>query len=592
MSIFGDLRESTKGLVSSSDDLAFIREPTFERMSLAQNVTFEPVFNTNLLKAPKPKDIDFKNRKSSHFIDQYIRASYYFNHCSVLATVILRIVQEATRNGIEWKPLFQCKCPKCGYKYTRSTKTCTQCGFEGEMLLPDESQKGLLINWEGTPLLKKANKAGWDLLEVVRSFLIITLVYNQPVFLCQSIYAVDEHGSAVDEFPQQITPLDPAKSRMIYDDSGEPGDSTAFTLLDRFKATRMDDTYWKMMMDTGYGPDNLRYYPARWQISSTHGGSDAGTGEYYADEEIYHDTYLLPSVNYGLPLCLLVESDVRAWIALEMRVEKYYSTGHPQGVFVVNNITNDASARLQQTIRMQMREDPYTIPVLGIPPSSDKATSTKWHPFAVDPAESMIAVKQELLQRISAIFGMSGLFLGDTEAMRGNGNESHQVALLDRNLVPIRKFADRFLEWIQHKYKCPGGWDWELRIVEPPDNQTLDEAKKFNQELLNAKLAMDLGFEIISQADGKIEISATPRSYDPIASLFGKGNNSGQSPTVETDFYRAGLSKDGSAMDAFGGEDLLKETTTNKGNTDERIELLINLIRDGRVRLDELYIRQ
>lgn len=168
-----------------------------------------------------------------------------------------------------------------------------------------------------------------------------------------------------------------------------------------------------------------------------------------------------------------------------------------------------------------MREDPYTIPVIGIPPASDKATSTKWHPFAADPTEAMIQVKQELMQRISAVFGMSGLFLGDTEAMRGNGNESHQVAILDRNLVIIRGFVNKFLNWIVHKYK--GITDWELKVVEPPDNQSIDEAEKFNKELINAKLAKDLGFEIISQNDGKIEISATPMNYDPLGSLFGDG---------------------------------------------------------------------
>lgn len=68
----------------------------------------------------------------------------------------------------------------------------------------------------------------------------------------------------------------------------------------------------KEVWNTGYYEDK-RFYVCRWAISEADGGSEE-EGQYYADPEIYHDTYMLPSVTYGLPLCLLVEADVRAWM--------------------------------------------------------------------------------------------------------------------------------------------------------------------------------------------------------------------------------------------------------------------------------------
>lgn len=599
MSVFGDLREINKGISESTNmavnELAILSSPLLQQNSLSQPVKVEPAFQTEILEPASPKSIDYRNRKSTFYVDQYARASYYFYHCSIYSTVVLRIAQEALRNGIEWKPKFQCKCPSCGRTYPRSTKKCKNCGFEGEMLEPDETQKDLLVNWEGTSLIKKANRNGWDLLQLVRSFLILGLTYNQPVILCKSIYAVDGHASVLEEFPQEFIPISPAKAKMIYDESGEPGDGIGFCVTDRKLSIDFNSPeVMNEIFSTGY-VNNKRYYVAKWNICETDGGLE-GQGEYYAEQEIYHDTYMLPSITYGTPLCLLVEADIRAWMALELRTEKYYSTGHPQGVFVINNITPDSTSKLQQSIRMQMREDPYTVPVLGIPPASDKATSTKWHPFAVDPAEAMIMVKQELLQRISAIFGMSGLFLGDTEAMRGNGNEGHQVAILDRNLVIIRNFVNKFLAWIVSKYK--GIEDWELKVVEPPDNQSLDEAEKFNKQLLNAKLAKDLGFEIISQNDGKIEISATPKNYDPLQSLFGDDggleaegmgddqqntNNSFTQDKTANAIFKDSLSK------SSGGGDMLKKTTT-KGRSLE--EAIAHAILSGEVKVSDLYIRR
>ena len=419
-------------------------------------------------------------------------------------------------------------------------KKCTVCNYEGEMKRPDVSQQKLLINWEGRSLFEKANRNGWSLLQLCRSFLIITLTYNQPVILCKSTYLVDDHMNVTDEIPQEFIPLSPAKCKMVYDNTGTPGNGWGFSVDERLKRVDLDD---EEILRTGYH-EGKRIYPAKWVVSYEDGGQ-FGTGEAYAEQEIYHTTFGLPSLTYGMPLCLLVEPDVRAWMAMELRVEKYYSVGHPTGIFVINNTTNESLTTVQQSIRIQMKDDPYTIPIIGIPPASDKVTSTKWHPLADNPTEQMMAVKAELQERITAVFGISGLFLGDMNALKGNANEAHQMAVMDRNLVTIRDVVNDFLRFVQSKYK--GITDWILKLAEPPDNQALDEAEKFNKNLMNAKLAKDLGFDIISQANGEVEISDTPRSYDPIKSLFANQDGGGaqaqgiNTPEQEDDLLNTGL---------------------------------------------------
>ena len=408
------------------------------------------------------------------------------------------------------------------------------------MKVPDVSQQKLLINYEGRSLFDKVNRNGWNLLQLCRSFLIITLTYNQPIILCKSTYLVDEHMNVTDEIPQEFIPISPAKAKMVYDNTGTPGNGWGFSVDQRTAQVPLDD---EQILETGYF-EGKRIYPAKWIISYEDGGQFV-TGEAYAEQEIYHTTFALPSLTYGMPLCLLVEPDVRAWMAMELRVEKYYSVGHPTGLFVINNTTPDSLTTVQQSIRIQMKDDPYTIPIIGIPPASDKVTSTKWHPLQDNPTEQMMAVKAELQERITAIFGMSGLFLGDMNALKGNANEAHQMAVMDRNLVSIRELVNDFLKFIQSKYK--GITDWTLSLVEPPDNQALDEAEKFNKNLMNAKMAKDLGFDIISQADGNVEISDTPRSYDPIKSLFANANGGGaeaqglDNPEQSDDMLNTGL---------------------------------------------------
>lgn len=514
MSLYGRLSESTKGITPPASLLSAIStDNSIRTNTLADPVRISKVFSSQILEAPVPKNIEFRNRHTSFYVEQYTRAAYYFYHCSILSTVILRITQETMRNGIDWFPRFQSKCPKCLTEYPRSTKKCHVCGYEGEMMVPDVTQQQLLVNWEGKSLIDCVNKNDWSLLQLCESYLEISLTYNQPIILCKSAYITDNHENVLDEIPQEFIPISPAKAKMLYNDRGEPGNGEGFHLSDRNNSYPLNS---KDILATGYH-DDLRYYPCRWSISEMDGGEE-GASEYYARQEIFHKVIGLQSLTYGTPFSLLVEADVRAWMAMELRIEKYYSTGHPQGIFVINNATPDTLTTVQQSIRIQMRDDPYTMPIIGIPPASDKANSTKWHPLADNPTEQMMKVKAELQQRVSSIFGVSGIFTGDVTAVKGNTNEAHQMTIMDRNLVRMRTHVDDLLSWIVHKYK--GITDWDLKLIEPPDEQSMDEADKFNKQLINAKLAKDLGFDIISQADGIVEISATPKAYDPLKGLI------------------------------------------------------------------------
>ena len=82
---------------------------------------------------------------------------------------------------------------------------------------------------------------------------------------------------------------------------------------------------------------------------------------------------------------------------------------------------------------------------------------------------------------------------------------------------------------------------------------------------MNAKMAKDLGFDIISQADGKVEISDTPRSYDPIKSLFSNNDGGGaqaqgfNNPEQSDDMLNTGLPDYGTSK--------LSRTKDDRGNS-------------------------
>lgn len=506
-------------------DIPIINSPL---NSIALPTISQSPFSRDIINTQSPKNIEFRNRYSNIFVDQYTRAGYYFYNCSILSTVILRIISEILRDGIEWVPKFLSKCPVCAEEYHKTAKRCTMCGFEGEMLRPDPSQKKLLINWQGVSLFDECNAQGWDLYKLTNAFLLMSLVYNQPLILCKSRYIVDENDVAIDEIPQEFVTLAPTKVKRIFDDRGQPGNDTGFMLRDRFQTFPLDD---REVLETGF-KFGKKLYPVYWGVSEVMTSTESNS-EYFAKQEIYNSHFVMPSATYGVPIPLLIETDIKAHIALELRIEKFYSTGHPPGVFVIHNATRDSIADVSQSIKLQMQNDPFTLPIIGIPSSSDKTASTKWIPFADNPTVQMIEVKKELQERIASPYGVTGMFIGDSDSIRGQSNEQHQLAVMDRNLSNIRHHTNSFLNWIVRKYRYIT--DWTIRVVEPPDDQSKKEAETFEIELRNAVVLKELGFEVISQEDGKIEMSSTPKKFDPLKALIENSNQEAGATTPAGD---------------------------------------------------------
>ena len=455
-----------------------------------------------------PKDImDFGKYAVNYFM-MYQKAVYYFYNCSILASVIKRVVEETLRNDIELVPTFAVKCPECLTEFPGKIKKCKSCGYQGDFITPDYKQKRLLRNWEGGDIEDKINKNGQSLFDLTKDFLYNALVFGHPLVLCRSLYTHNPYGEIIDEVPLEFMTLTPMRAFLVFDERGVPGRDYGFTLFDRETQFKLDKEYNKEM-GPGFTEEGHKIYTTHWIISPTEGGPRE-QGEQYSNKEVYSHPFGIPSRYYGIPNCIPIQLDIHAWMALSARVTKYYNVGHPQGVFVINSTNTDNLDSIMQTLKLKMAGDPFAIPVMALPPANQGGRA-QWIPFADNPTGDMMAVKSELLQRISAQFGMNGLFLGDTHALKGNSNEQQQAAVLDRNLMGVRHYVNHFLKWLTRKYV--GVTDWVYKVGEPPDDS---EAKKLDLALKHAELRLkhrELGFGVIGlDEDYNIDMTATPQA--------------------------------------------------------------------------------
>lgn len=470
--------------------------------------------NTSIITMDSPKSLTYKRDTESYYSAVYRLATYYFVNCSIFSSTVLRIKDETLRRGIEWVKKFESKCAVCGEEYGHTVTKCELCGAEDGFIKPDIAQIKLFKNWEGGSMLDKCNRYGWSMLDLCDWWIIASEVYGQPICLCKSVYWVKSSTEDIlDEVVEEFVPIPSANAKMLFDESGNPGDGTGFRITDRTTKYDMKNGH---IARFGRTEEGYHVYPARWEIMAD--GGNSGYGVLYSDKEIFYKPFGLTSINYGTPRCMLISTDIKAWIAFETRIEKYLSTGHPQGIFAINGISPNAFQTLRKDIELQMRSDPYGIPMMGIPPIQDKVTNAKWIPFMDEPTKGLIELKQELQERIVSAFGSAQLMSNDVDAMKGSTNDELQFSIVDRTLDSTRKHTNTLLEFCVSKF--PGITDWKLQVVEPSDDVRRDELAEENMRLTNAQMYKNLGFEIISQDDGNIEVSRTPQSFDPLTNLL------------------------------------------------------------------------
>lgn len=470
--------------------------------------------DTSIVNMESPKSLTYKRDTESYYSAVYRLATYYFVNCSIFSSTVLRIKDETLRRGIEWVKRFESKCPVCDEEYGHTVTKCDLCGNESGFIKPDISQIKLFTNWEGGSMLDKCNKYGWSMLDLCDWWIVASEVYGQPICLCKSVYWTKKSTEDIlDEVVEEFVPVPSANAKMIFDESGNPGDGTGFRITDRTVKYDMKNG---AIAETGRTVEGYHVYPARWEIMAD--GGNSGYGVMYSDKEIFHKPFGLTSINYGTPRCMLIATDIKAWIAFETRIEKYLSTGHPQGIFVINGISPNAFQTLRKDIELQMRSDPYGIPMMGVPPIQDKVTNARWIPFMDEPTKGLIELKQELQERIVSAFGSAQLMSNDVDAMKGSTNDELQFSIIDRTLDSTRKHTNTLLDFCVSKF--PGITDWKLQVVEPSDDVRRDELAEENMRLVNAQMKKNLGFEIISQDDGNIEVSRTPQSFDPLTNLL------------------------------------------------------------------------
>jgi hypothetical protein len=159
------------------------------------------------------------------------------------------------------------------------------------------------------------------------------------------------------------------------------------------------------------------------------------------------------------------------------------------------------------TMVEQIKQDPYTIPVMG---SSESApTQANFIRLLEDPNPNLIAVKNEIRERVCSRYGLTVTFAKDASTMPGNADSQGMISQTDRTVEGRQKFHNEGdCAWCA---KQLGISDYVLRCAPHLGENEMADEQLFSLKIQNARGMMEMGFEI-KYDDKDFSYSGEPKS--------------------------------------------------------------------------------
>ncbi len=487
-------------------------------------------------------DYGFKGKR------QYIADRRYLVDLFVIAynTVDIRAAIQHLRNeifrrGIEWVRAFDFKCVQCDREYTvREVKLligadgvprCTSCGpwkqkngehyldeqgnviphairEDGKTVLPrppanpplrkpDDQQKKLFEKF-----LRKANYFGQSFENVLRECEDdINVVDDAALFISKTYYADKENPeSKVESEIDHIFRLDPVLIEFDLDYRGIPGMRHHVCVFHREHLYDVPpDANWEDEWGGTCLDCHRKTYPVWFKYNEQYLAGGYGSAQtkvlYLLEDEVIHWSRYTPTETYGYPPILSIYEQALTLIGMNRYLYDYfYERKVPQGIVTTTTDDVDGLEQRKADIQMKMQQDPHYIPWIAVNSKTGQGR-TEFVRFAYSLDElNYLPVRDEIRERVSALYGVSNMWLNATEGAGGLNNESQQLVVMSRVVEGAqRSYKVDIFDKLLNVFSIT---DWKLEVKTPEE---INEEKEVQLKIMRMQWAqgmVGMGFGI------------------------------------------------------------------------------------------------
>jgi len=347
----------------------------------------------------------------------------------------------------------------------------------------------------GLDIQPNKEKADRDQLEVFNKFVLDANVFDQSLEAVlrqfhNDINTVDDgflylmkeyydDGSVIRSKVKEIRRLNPALVEFDLDAAGLPKNAHFICPLDR---SDVEEAPGKSKKGYDRVPAMYKYYHRNQHI-------------YLRDTEIIHVSKFSPSETYGWSPILTVFEKCLTLIGMDKNLYRYFfERKMPASMLMVTTDDAESLRKEREHIAAQTRIDPNYIPMVAVSSRNQRGRVDLVRLFHTLQEMDYLPVKEEIRERVGAVWGVTPAWQGAPEAFGGLSTQTQQLVVMSRVVESDQRL---FHEKVFPKLlKAFGITDFNLILPTPEEKAEATRISFAQQRVGIASQFAQLGFEV------------------------------------------------------------------------------------------------
>ena len=361
---------------------------------------------------------------------------------------VSHITGEVFRRGLEWRPLVN---------------------------EPDGEQKEVLNTF-----LSDCNSFGQSLEEVLRQFHFdVNIVDDGFLYLVKEYY---DDGQGIRSKVKEIRRLNPALVEYDLDMAGLPKNAHFTCPMHREHIADVPGKCKESDCDYERLPVMYKYYHRSQHI-------------YLFENEVIHLSKFFPSETYGWSPLLTIFEKVLTLIGMDKNLYRYFfERKMPGSMMMVFTDDPESLRRERANIAAQTRMDPNFVPMVAVSAKNNRGRVDMVRLFHTLQEMDYLPVRQEIRERVAAMWGVTPAWQGAPEAFGGLSTQTQQLVVMSRVVEgDQRLFHEKIFPKILEAF---GVTDWSLHLPQPEERAEATRIQFAQQKVAIANQYAQLGFTV------------------------------------------------------------------------------------------------
>jgi hypothetical protein len=423
---------------------------------------------------------------------QFIQDLYLLAFDSAeIRTPMLHLKNEVFRKGFDdWKPKFVLKCldPKCGKEIQEEVDKCPACGGT-ELRKPDEEQYKRFDE-----LKLSCNSFGQGLEELLRTAEDdVNIVDDLYIHLNKQYEASPTNPKKLLSRVVEVRRVHPALIEIDLDKNGLPKNSHWICPIHRDE----------VQVNPGLCPICLSDFGVRRETDPVmFVYNHRGRKIYLYANELIHASKFSPSETYGYSPLLTIMQKVLTVSGMDRFLYRYFfERKAPTGM--VLTYTDDPQSLEAERARVEskMMEDPTYMPWIAVSSKTGRGRTDFIRLFHTLQEMDYLPVRNEIRDRISAIYGVPQMYMNVMEGIGGISGQTQQLKVFS-NVIQSdqRLFNEKVFPILLEAF---GITDWEIQLRPPEEKVEGLTLQLAQQKVMIATQMKNLGFEVQLKSGSK-----------------------------------------------------------------------------------------